>query len=249
MCHDCIVDSLDRTTAGALVWPEITDAMRACAADISTFYETYTTGGPLHVITDDFNTDLVDEAFGQRWIDRDEWYWKGKTEEQRQEDSGRAWRILRALIDMEDPERNVTIALAHRFLIPESYPPPVTVVHAREETVIVEENTLVAPDIDYVQTLRVERLVHEDDAGHVHGGREEATVIGWRPGGDLPLGPLLIHELLWPGDRIVLSGGWVRSWADHGELDLGVVIGDAPPPEDWVGVTTVEGIETGDHRG
>ena len=64
MCFGCVLEEIPTDAAGALLWPPLTDAMRACASECGAFYDLpgCSVGGPLHITLDDYNAMLRKQA-------------------------------------------------------------------------------------------------------------------------------------------------------------------------------------------
>lgn len=108
MCMNCLYEYVDDAL------PEMTDDIRRAALIVKSIYDTFEgcTGGPLHVILDDYN--LEDRYFC-------------KSEEALRELAGPdcpdwlldlAWRATTALVRLPLPERAYAIALGNGDLSP-----------------------------------------------------------------------------------------------------------------------------------
>lgn len=124
MCMTCVIEEvtgLDLSTdeghdalekLGRIPWPEATDAMLEAAGYIGALYGAPSggTGGPLHVVTDDFNVEDSNLQFARDWIPKWEAYGDHGDDERVRILSG--W-ILDLLDPMSEIERSVAIALGH----------------------------------------------------------------------------------------------------------------------------------------
>ena len=124
MCISCTIEEvtgLDMSTdegheefakLDRIPWPDASDSMLEAAAYIGALYAAPSggTGGPLHVVTDDFNVNDHNLFFCRNYIVEWEPYGEGKDEERVRLLS--AW-ILDLLEPMSEVERSVSIALGH----------------------------------------------------------------------------------------------------------------------------------------
>ena len=127
MCMTCVIEEVtgfDLSTdeghdalaeLGRILWPDASDQMLEAAGYIGALYGAPSggTGGPLHVVTDDFNVEDDNLVFCRKYIADWEPYGDGEDEERVRLLS--AW-ILDLLEPMSEVERSVAIALGHNEL-------------------------------------------------------------------------------------------------------------------------------------
>lgn len=132
MCLSCVIEEVAgfdlqteeghealqalREKGGRIEWPLATEAMLECAAYVNALYGNPAggTGGPLHIVTDDYNVEDTHLAYCRENLDD----WAGFDATPEVELRARA--LSRWILDLLDPmstrERSVTMALAHGSL-------------------------------------------------------------------------------------------------------------------------------------
>jgi hypothetical protein len=126
MCLSCTIEEvtgLDLSTdeghdalekLGRIPWPKADDRMLECAAYIAAMYAhpDGATGGPLHIVTDDFNVADDNLAFCRKSLD-DGWPPHEDVYPDAEHVVTLAGWILELLDPMDEVGRSVTIALSH----------------------------------------------------------------------------------------------------------------------------------------
>jgi hypothetical protein len=64
MCDNCV----RREVEAAGGWPPITDQIRAAGTLVAELYEHHAVGGPLHIVTDDYNVEDTHLDFCADWL-------------------------------------------------------------------------------------------------------------------------------------------------------------------------------------
>lgn len=129
MCFSCVLEHLDDGNGGH-AWPPLTSIMLEAADLARDLYTRYCTGGPLHVLIDDYNLDdgcvlsdwNLENIASFHYGEYTERFGVPLSYEQQDEDRRSFARLLKLLQEMNEAERNVAIAICDNAIDLKNYP-------------------------------------------------------------------------------------------------------------------------------